>query len=528
MLRVRQVKVDVLSDSKENILKKVADKLKISVNDIDGFSIMKQSVDARNKNEIFYVYEVNVATKKENEILKKNKGNDILVAPDLAYKFNKTGTEKMSFQPVIVGSGPAGLFCAYILAENGYKPIVIERGEPIERRLKTVEEFWEKGKLNKNSNVQFGEGGAGTFSDGKLNTLVKDKENRCRKVLETFVKFGADEKILYDQKPHIGTDLLSDVIKNMRNDIINKGGTFYYDSCLTDINVKGNQICSIVINNEKTIPCDVVVLAIGHSARDTFEMLYNHNIKMSPKPFAVGLRVQHQQDMISFSQYGKKYKDLLPPASYKLSYQSSNGRGVYSFCMCPGGYVVNASSEENRLAINGMSYNKRDSENANSAIIVTVTPDDFGNGALDGVRFQRELEEKAYNMGNGKIPVQLLGDFVDGKKSEEFGEIKPLFKGGYQFADINEILPEEIRFSLKEAFSDFGKRIKGFDRNDAILSAVESRTSSPVRIERDDRGESSVLGLYPCGEGAGYAGGITSAAMDGIKIAEKIGATYKE
>lgn len=528
MLRVRQVKVEVSTDSKENILKTIARKMKISVGDIDDFSIIKQSVDARNKNEVLYVYEVNVTTKKENEILKKNKSNDILKAPDLEYKFNKTGTEKMEFSPVIVGSGPAGLFCAYILAENGYKPIIIERGEPIERRLKTVEKFWKIGKLNKNSNVQFGEGGAGTFSDGKLNTLIKDKDNRCRKVLETFVKFGADEKILYDQKPHIGTDLLSDVIKNMRNAIIDMGGTFYYDSCLTDIKIKDNRICGIVINNDKTIPCSVVVLAIGHSARDTFEMLYNHNIKMSPKPFAVGIRVQHEQDMINLSQYGKKYKDLLPPASYKLTYQASNGRGVYSFCMCPGGYVVNASSEEKRLAINGMSYNKRDSENANSAIIVTVTPDDFGNDALDGVRFQRELEEKAYSKGNGKIPVQLLCDFIASKETKEFGEIKPLFKGEYQFADINEILPEAINFSLKEAFSDFGKRIKGFDRSDAVLSAVESRTSSPVRIERGMSGESSVLGLYPCGEGAGYAGGITSAAMDGIKIAEKIGATYKE
>ena len=526
MLTVRQVKTDVLSSQKENILKKIAEKLKVPVSDINKFSIMKQSVDARNKNEIFYVYEINVDVKNQEKVLKKLTIGDVSIARDLTYKFEKSGEMKLSSPPVIVGSGPAGLFCAYILAENGYNPIVVERGEDMDSRIKTVNEFWETGKLNKNSNVQFGEGGAGTFSDGKLNTLVKDDGNRCRKILETFVKFGAPDEILYSQKPHIGTDVLSSVIKNMREEIKKMGGTFLYNSCMTDLVIEENKIKGIKINGEKTINCDAVILAIGHSARDTFEMIYNHNIEMSAKPFAVGIRVQHRQDMINLSQYGEKYKNALPNATYKLTYKSTDGRGVYSFCMCPGGYVVNASSEEGRLAINGMSYNDRNGENANSAIIVTVTPDDFGSGALDGVEFQRSLEEKAYKIGNGNIPTQTLADFKSGEITTKFGKVSPAFKGNYTFADLNKILPQKVIEALKESFGFFGRKIKGFDNDDTLLSAIESRTSSPVKIFRNEEGEANILGLYPCGEGAGYAGGITSAAMDGIKIAEKIGKKY--
>ena len=527
MLRVRQIKTEVFSDTQENLLKAVSKKLKIESRNIEKISVFKKSIDARNKNEIFYVYEVNVSVKDENAVLKKNKSADVFTAPDMGYKFIKTGTEQLNHNPIIVGAGPAGLFAAYILCENGYRPVIIERGEDIDARMKTVEDFWKYGKLDKNSNVQFGEGGAGTFSDGKLNTLVKDKDNRCRKVLETFVKFGAPENILYEQKPHIGTDLLSKIIKNMRNEIISMGGTVMYNSCLTDIIESDGKLSAIVINGEKEIECDVLVLAVGHSARDTFSMLHSHGINMRSKPFAVGVRVQHNQDMINFSQYGAKYKDALPPASYKLTYQAKDGRGVYTFCMCPGGYVVNASSENSRIAINGMSYNDRGGNNANSAVIVTVTPDDFGNNPLDGIEFQRCLEEKAYNAGCGKIPVQLLADFKNGKTSDKYGDVKPSFKGEWSFADINSVLPEYICDALKEAFSDFGRKIKGFDSDDTILSAIESRTSSPVRIERDEDGISSICGIYPCGEGAGYAGGITSAAMDGIRIAEKIGKRYK-
>lgn len=526
MLRVRQVKIEVTSDNRENLLKTISKKLKIDKSLIEDISIFKQSIDARDKNNIYYVYEVNVNVKNEQEILRKNKSNDILLAPNLDYKFQKSGTMKLDKRPIIVGSGPAGLFCAYILAENNYKPIVIERGEDVDKRVESVNKFWKEGVLNSNSNVQFGEGGAGTFSDGKLNTLVKDEFNRGRKVFETLVKFGAPEEILYSYKPHIGTDILRSVVKNMREEIKKMGGTFLYNTCLTDINIEDNQIKSIEINKKEIIDTNVLVLAIGHSARDTFEMLYRKNTQMTSKPFAIGLRVEHSQNMINESQYGLKYKDILPPASYKLTYQASNNRGVYSFCMCPGGYVVNASSEEGRLAINGMSYSKRDGKGANSAIVVTITPDDFGYDTLDGMKYQRVLEEKAFNIGKGKIPVQTLKGFKENSISNL--KNKPSIKGEYTISNINEILPIEVSKSLKEAFTNFGKKIKGFDYDDTLLMAIESRTSSPIRILRDENLESSIKGIYPSGEGAGYAGGITSAAMDGIKIAEMIGQKYYE
>ena len=526
MLRVRQIKVDVNNDNKENLIKAVSKKLKITKEDIKDVIIHKQSIDARDKNQIYYVYEVNVELKNEKDVLRKNKSSDIFIAPNLNYNFEKIGDEKLSHRPIIVGSGPAGLFAAYILAENNYNPIIIERGEDVDKRIESVKKFWEEGVINLNSNVQFGEGGAGAFSDGKLNTLVKDENNRGRKVFETFIKCGAPKDILYSYKPHIGTDLLIEVVRNMRKEIEKMGGTFLYNTCLTNIEIEDNKLKAIEVNNTENIKCDALILAIGHSARDTFKMLYDLGINMIAKPFAVGIRVQHSQNDIDIAQFGEKYKEILSPATYKLTYRASNNRGVYSFCMCPGGYVVNASSEEGRLAINGMSYNDRGSENANSAIVVTVTPDDFGNNPLDGIEYQRMLEDKAYKVGKGKIPVQILKDFLANIVSKEFGEVKPIFKGVYNFANINEILPETITTSIKEAFSNFGKKIKGFDKEDTILAAVESRTSSPVRIIRNEFFESNIFGIYPCGEGAGYAGGITSAAMDGIKVAEGIGKRY--
>lgn len=527
MIRIRQLKVEVTLDSRDYLLKAISKKLRVSTNHIKNFSIKKQSLDARNKNEIYYVYEVDVCLDNEEEILKKNKNPDIFLSPNEEYHFVMTGKQSLEKRPIIVGSGPAGLFAAYLLAENNYKPIIIERGEKVEDRIKTVNTFWETGILNKESNVQFGEGGAGTFSDGKLNTLVNDKEYRGKKVLETFVSCGAPEEILYSYKPHIGTDILVDVVKNMRNRIIEMGGKFLYNTCLTDIEIKNNKLVGIEINHSNRIECNVLILAIGHSSRDTFKMLLDHNINMESKPFAVGIRVEHSQDMINRSQHGEKYKDLLGSASYKLTYKASNQRGVYSFCMCPGGYVVNASSEENRLAINGMSNYKRDSKNANSAIIVTVFPRDFGNNPLDGMKFQRGLEEKAYQLGNGNIPIQLLGDFMNNRNSSSFKTVEPIFKGKYKFANLNELLPNEITNALKEAFPYFGKKIVGFDQEDTILAGIESRTSSPVRIIRDEKLESNIEGIYPCGEGAGYAGGITSAAMDGIKVAEALAKKFK-
>lgn len=528
MIRVRQVKVKIENDNYDNLIKVVSKKININVNDIYDLIINKRSLDARYKPELFYIYEVDISVRDEDYVLNKNKGNnDVMVTPNEEYVMPRVGDILLEYRPVVVGSGPAGLFCAYLLAKMGYRPLVIERGEKVEDRVNTVYQFWESGVLNKESNVQFGEGGAGTFSDGKLNTLTKDKFNRCRYVFERFVECGANRDILISNMPHIGTDVLVDVVKNIRNQIIDMGGEFLYNSCLTNINVSNNKVKSIEINNDKLINTDVLVLAIGHSARDTFKMLYDLGLEMEAKPFAVGVRIQHPQDMINVNQYGSGYSKSLNPASYKLTYKSSDGRGVYSFCMCPGGYVVNASSEEGRLAINGMSYYKRDSVNANSAIVVTVTPDDFGTHPLDGINYQRELEEKAFRLGNGNIPVQKLSDYYSNTLSNSFGMVEPVFKGKYSFANLNGLYPEYINNSLKEAFNYFDGKIKGFSDGDSILSSVESRTSSPVKMIRNEEFVSNIDGLYPCGEGAGYAGGITTSAIDGIKVAEAIISKYK-
>ncbi|MBQ2872810.1 MAG: NAD(P)-binding protein [Bacilli bacterium] len=526
MIRIRQVKLNIEKDDKYSLIKAISKKIKINESEIKDISIVKKSLDARHKPDLYYVYEVDAIVNNEDKIISKNKSIDVIVAPNEEYVMPLKGNILLNKRPIIVGSGPAGLFCSYLLAKMGYKPIIIERGEKVEDRIKTVEKFFNDGILNKESNVQFGEGGAGTFSDGKLNTLTKDKFNRCKFVFEIFVECGANPEIIYDNMPHIGTDVLRVVVKNMREKIISMGGEFRYNSCLTDINLSDGKVNSIVINNNQVIDTDILVLAIGHSARDTFQMLYDNGIEMNAKPFAVGIRIEHPQKIINNSQYGENYNKNLKPASYKLTYKSSLGRGVYSFCMCPGGYVVNASSEEGMLAINGMSYYKRDSKNANSAIVVTVTPDDFGNHPLDGIKYQRELEKKAYELGNGFIPIQKLGDYYNDKVSTCIGSVEPIFKGKYNFANLNKLYPEYINKSLKEAIDNFGNKIKGFNDNDSIIAGVESRTSSPVRITRDEEYVSNILGIYPCGEGAGYAGGITTSAIDGVKVAEAIISKY--
>lgn len=504
MIRLRQINIGIDNTSSEKIIAKCASKLKINKSQIKDFKIVKKSIDARDKTQIFYCYEVDVRVENEEKVLKKSKSKDILKAPKEEYSFSVTGTKKMKHRPVIVGSGPAGLFTAYMLAKYGYKPLILERGEKVEDRIKTVEKFWKEGVLNPESNVQFGEGGAGTFSDGKLNTSVKDKEFRNKKVLEIFVEAGAPKEILYFNKPHIGTDLLRTVIQNLRNKMIEMGGEIRYNSCLTNIKTENSSIKSIEINNKEKMEVDVLILAIGHSARDTFKMLHKNQVPMEPKPFAIGVRVQHTQEMINLAQYGD-FKEQLPPATYKLTFNAKNGRGVYSFCMCPGGYVVNSSSEKGHLVINGMSNFKRDTKNANSAIVVTVTPKDFQNKLFGGLELQQELEKKAYMAGNGKIPVQLLEDFMQNQKSIEFKEVKPIFKGEYEFSNLQEILPDFVIQSLKEAFPNFAKKIKGFAKGDSILAGVETRTSSPVRIIRQKNGESNIKGIYPVGEGAGYA-----------------------
>lgn len=524
MIRINQLKLNIHHSDKE-LEEKIIKTLKIKSSDLKEYYIVKRSLDARDKQNIRYSYTIQVELTDEGSILSKAarlKDNNIVKDKSVIYRLPKNGDGQLKTRPVVVGFGPAGMFCALSLAQAGLKPIVIERGEEATARKKTVEHFWTTGELNTASNVSFGEGGAGTFSDGKLNTLVKDDSGRNTEVLRTFVEHGADSEILYVHNPHIGTDKLIEIVTSIRHEIIRLGGEIRFNTCLTDINKENRTIKSITLSDASVLPCEVLVLAIGHSSRDTFYMLRNRNFDMQAKAFAVGLRIQHPQKMIDFSQFGPE-ADYLSPASYKLAETASNGRGVYSFCMCPGGYVVDASSEENMKAINGMSYHNRGSANANSAIIVSVTPEDFGSSdVLAGIEFQRNLESAAYAYGDEQIPVQLLGDYLNRKNTDAYGDVEPMFKGGTTFSRLDECLPEYIHDSISEVMPLFNRRIDGFSRYDAILSGVESRTSSPVRILRDKSYASSIKGVYPCGEGAGYAGGITSAAMDGLKVAEAI------
>ena len=525
MIKIHNIKINVIYDNIEKLQEKVEKTLRTKINP-DNIKIIRKSIDAREKPNIYYIYEVLVKVNDEKSILKKCKNNNVEYGEELKYTYTISGTEKLNNRPIIVGAGPAGLFASYFLAKEGYKPLIIERGKKVEERVIDVENFWNTGVLNTNSNVQFGEGGAGTFSDGKLNTNIKDKSNRIKEVLNIFYECGADKSITYLNKPHIGTDVLRKVIINLRNKIIEYGGEFRYSTTLTDIIINNNKVEKIIVNNNEEIDCEVLILALGHSARDTFRMLDKRNIPMESKNFAIGVRVQHNQEMINKSQYGESYK-YLDSASYKLTYTTKEKRGVYSFCMCPGGYVVNSSSFDKKLVINGMSNNKRDSKNANSAIIVTVSKKDFGDSLFSGMEFQERLEENAYNLANGNIPIQRYIDFKNNNKTTAFGSVEPVIKGNYELSNIRSIFNDDINNSITEAMEYFGTKIKGFNNDDTLLAAVETRTSSPIRIIRDENGMSSIYGLYPCGEGAGYAGGITSAAVDGIKTFENIIKIYK-
>ncbi len=524
MIRISQIKLPV-----DHTKQALDDKVKKCLNtkQVPKYRIVKQSIDARKKPNIQFCYTVELDINNEEKYIKRNK--NIVSVTKKEYKLPESGRESLKHRPMIVGMGPAGLFCAYLLAQAGYRPIVIERGQKVEERVKTIEGFWRGEKLNPESNVQFGEGGAGTFSDGKLNTLVKDKFARNTYVLESFVKFGAPEEILYMNKPHIGTDLLRDVVKNMREEILRLGGDVHFQTKLTDLVVEDGKITKIQLNNEVWKKCGPLVLALGHSARDTFEMLYAKQIPMQSKSFAIGVRVEHDRKMINESQYGKGYKEqYLETAAYKLTAKADNGRSVYSFCMCPGGFVVNASSEEGHLVVNGMSNHDRMADNSNSAIIVNVTPEDYeSDHPLAGMYFQRKWERKAFLEGKGKIPVQRFQDLKENKISEDFGNILPCMKGAYSFGNLNQCLPEFVIDAIISGMQQFDKKISGYASLDTIMSGVETRTSSPIRIPREENFESSIRNLYPCGEGAGYAGGITSAAMDGMKVAEAIIARYQ-
>lgn len=531
MIRIQQMKLPLAHDH-FTIENKIRQTLGLSSDHLFTYEIIKRSIDARKKPQLFYVYTVDVTLSCEGKLVKKIHKPNVLLVQNRTYHFPKSGGRKLHHRPVIVGAGPAGLFCAYELALHGYCPLVIERGKRVEERMKDVLQFWESGILDTSSNVQFGEGGAGTFSDGKLNTMVKDPLGRGKHVLELFYHFGAPKEILFDSKPHIGTDILTVVIQNMRNEIVRLGGKFLFETQMTDILCENSRLRGLIVQgpySDTHLAADVAVLALGHSARDTFELLQNRRLYMEAKAFAVGFRVEHPQKMINESQYGPDADmSLLPVAPYKVTANFPNQRGVYSFCMCPGGYVVNASSERGRLAVNGMSYYRRDSKNANSAIIVSVTPSDYPTkDALSGVAYQRTLEQKSYELCNGKIPQQLYGDFKEQRISADYGDYDSCVKGAAAFGALHELLTPEMNRCFIAGMEQFGNRLQGFSRLDTILSGIESRTSSPLRIFRDENFESSCKGIYPCGEGAGYAGGITSAAIDGIKVAEAIAAVYQ-
>lgn len=555
MLRINQIKISLeeveekiknsgeeKSAERELIHRRLEKLLGLRGKKLD-FTVVKKSIDAR-KGQIRFIYAVELSTEELFKAGLTNKKKQWEKNRDFVWYEGKKEAEddrsvlidggdfvhKGKNPPVVVGSGPAGLFCALTLSEAGLSPILIERGSPVDERILKVEDFWKTGIIDTECNVQFGEGGAGTFSDGKLNTMAGDKGGQME-VIKTLVKYGAPEEICYINKPHVGTDKLSIIVKNIRNEIIRHGGQVLFDTRLCGLDVcgdsDGRKVRGITVENKEgklsEIPCGQLVLALGHSARDTFSMLKEAGLPMEKKSFAIGVRAEHLQEDIDRAQYGRERGAVLPPADYKLTAKVGQ-RSVYSFCMCPGGFVVNASSEEKMLAVNGMSYSDRGGKNANSALIVSVTPEDFpGTDVLSGVEFQRKWEALAYKAGNSSIPVQLYGDFCRNSISKGYGLISSCTKGNTAFANLRDCLPEYVSLSLIEGMKLFGSKIKGYDREDVIFSGVETRTSSPVRMLRNEDGQSTGIGgVYPCGEGAGYAGGITSAAMDGVRIAKKL------
>ncbi len=493
--------------------------------DISSFKILKKSLDARDKSALRYIYTL----ASDGYLPSGRLGKGCELRQIAEYQIPAPGEEKLQNRPVIVGAGPAGLFAGLILAEAGYRPLIIERGQSVEERSKTVAAHQMGEALSPESNVCYGEGGAGTFSDGKLTTGIKDDYGRERYVLNAFAACGADESIKYWYRPHIGSDVLPVVIKNLRKKIQLAGGTFLFDTKLVGLDQKNGRITAVKISNKDgfdTVQTECLILATGHSAQDTYRLVCESGADMISKPFAVGFRIQHPQDMIQLAQYGTTDRTYLPAADYKLT-ANVGGRGVYTFCMCPGGYIVDSSTEDGCLCINGMSYSGRDGRNANSAVIAQVNQGDYGDGLFAGLEFQKEIERCAWQVAGGSIPVQTFGDFIYGRATKAAGDISPQISGKYEFGDLSSILPPVINQSIIEAITSFGGHIKGFDRQDSLLAAVESRTSSPVRICRNEHFESNLGGLFPCGEGAGYAGGIMSAAIDGIKVAEEIIRRYK-
>ena len=551
MLRLTDIKLP-LDHSADAIELAILQKLEISKAELVDFTVFKRGYDARKKSNILLIYTLDVTTNKDDQLLEKfSKDSQVKLTPDMEYKYVTQAPENFPHRPVVIGMGPCGLFVGLVLAQMGFKPIILERGKEVRERTKDTFGFWRKKILNTESNVQFGEGGAGTFSDGKLYSQVKDPKHYSRKVLNEFVDAGAPEEILYVSKPHIGTFKLVTMVEKMRAKIFELGGEVRFEQRVDQIhfendetinfdeeelnNFSAKQVTGLTLASGEHIATEHIALAIGHSARDTFKMLHNEGVFIKAKPFSVGFRIEHEQSVIDEARFGKNAgNEILGAADYKLVHHASNGRSVYSFCMCPGGTVVAAASEEGRLVTNGMSQYSRHERNANSAIVVGIEPKDYNNGkfsaqddsVLAGIEFQRKLEEQAFAMGGETYdaPVQLVGDFIAGRKTGEHGSVIPSYKPGVTYCDLSEALPDYAVEAIREALPAFERKIKGFSMDEATLTAVETRTSSPIQITRDRETLESLnaKGLYPAGEGAGYAGGILSAGIDGIKIAEAI------
>ncbi|MGL5440630.1 MAG: NAD(P)/FAD-dependent oxidoreductase [Filifactoraceae bacterium] len=521
MIIISNIKLS-LDEGIDNLEKCIRNKLRIAPSKNLEYEVLKESIDAR-KNTITFVYQVLVKNYDKKEVIKLNDKDVTFV--EFEFKNNlKKGNIKLKHRPVVIGLGPSGLFAALTLAQNGYNPIIFELGRDVDKRREDVDRFWENGILDETSNVQFGEGGAGTFSDGKLTTRIKDP--RVKIVLRELHKHGGPEDITYSHKAHIGTDILKTVVKNIRNEIIDLGGSVNFESKLEDILFKDDGSVKSVVVNGKIIETETIILAVGNSARETYKMLYSNKVSMISKPFAVGFRIEHPRIKIDKSQYKENYDHpKLKSASYNLTYKASNGKSCYTFCMCPGGRVIAATSSLDKVVVNGMSYHDRSDINSNSAILCSVNENDYGKDVLSGIYFQEEIEKKAYILGGGNFiaPVQRVDDFLENKESTYLGEVKPSYTPGYKLSNLNTIYSAEIITALKESIMYYGKKVEAFKMKDAVLTGVETRSSSPVRILRDDTMMSiSHFGIFPSGEGAGYSGGIMSSAVDGIKSAEAL------
>ncbi|MBU1665200.1 MAG: NAD(P)/FAD-dependent oxidoreductase [Gammaproteobacteria bacterium] len=534
MLRLTEVKLP-LDHPEADLPAAVLKKLGIPAEQLLGFTIHRRGYDARKRSAIFLIYSLDVEVKDEAAVLKRLRGDkQIQPTPDMAYRFVTRAPEGLNSRPVIVGGGPCGLLAGLVLAQMGFRPIILERGKSVRERTKDTWGLWRKGELNPESNVQFGEGGAGTFSDGKLYSQIKDPQHHGRKVMEEFVKAGAPEEILYVSKPHIGTFRLVTMVEHMRGEIEALGGEVRFQCRVVDVEIaegeQGRQISAVILADGERIAADHVILALGHSARDTFRMLHERGVYIEPKAFSLGLRIEHPQALIDACRFGQYAGNAtLGAADYKLVYHAGNGRSAYSFCMCPGGTVVAATSEAGRVVTNGMSQYSRNERNANAAIVVGIEPRDFpgdvNSNPLAGMDFQRHWEEAAFVAGGGdyRAPAQKVGDFLAGRPSSEAGAVIPSYTPGVRWTDLSACLPDYVIATLREALPAFDKQIRGFAMDDAVLTGVETRTSSPIRLTRDaDCRSLNTRGLYPAGEGAGYAGGILSAAVDGIKVAEAV------